>query len=59
MGFLLHQIEQLNTSRGAYIGWEAVLEAYKAHISAVQSVIKYNLQGEIHTAIANKAERII
>lgn len=41
-----YYIEQLNTSRGAYKGWEAVLEAYKAHISAVQSVIKYNLQGE-------------
>ena len=54
-----HYIYQLNTSRGNYKGWEAVLEAFKAHISAVQSVIKYNLQGEIHTAIAEKAERII
>ena len=54
-----HYIEQLNTYRGAYKGWEAVLEAYKAHISAIQSVIKFNLTGEIQTAIAEKAERII
>ena len=40
-------------------GKSKLLEAFKAHISAVQSVIKYNLQGEIHTAIAEKAERII
>ena len=54
-----YYIEQLNESRGAYKGWEAVLEAYKAHISAIQSVIKYNLTGEIQTAISQKAERII
>ena len=49
-----YYIEQLNTSRGAYKGWEAVLEAYKAHISAVQSVIKYNLTGEMVVSIKEK-----
>lgn len=51
-----YYIEQLNTSRANYKGWEMVLEAYKAHISAIQSVIKYNLTGELSTNIANKAE---
>lgn len=50
-----YYIEQLNESRGAYKGWEAVLEAYKAHISAIQSVIKYNLTGEMNENIASKA----
>lgn len=54
-----HYIYQLNTSRGNYKGWEAVLEAFKAHISAIQSVIKFNLTGELQETIANKAERII
>ena len=49
-------IEQLNSSRANYKGLEMVLEAYKAHISAIQSVIKYNLTGEINTNIAEKAE---
>ena len=48
-------IEQLNSSRANYKGLEMILEAFKAHISAVQSVIKYNLTGEINTNIANKA----
>lgn len=48
-------IEQLNTSRASYKGWEMVCEAYKAHISSIQSVIKYNLTGELNTNIANKA----
>lgn len=48
-------IEQLNTSRANYKGYEMVLEAYKAHISAIQSVIKYNLTGELNENIANKA----
>ena len=48
-------ITQLNESRANYKGWEMVLEAYKAHISAIQSVIKYNLTGELNTNIANKA----
>ena len=49
-----HYIEQLNTSRGNYKGWEAVLDAYKAHISAIQSVIKFNLVGEVNTNIIDK-----
>lgn len=51
-----HYIEQMNTSRANYKGWEMVLESFKAHISAIQSVIKYNLTGELNTNIANKAE---
>ena len=50
-------IEQLNSSRANYKGWEMVLESYKAQISAIQSVIKYNLSGELNNNIANKAER--
>ena len=48
-------IEQLNTSRANYKGLEMILESFKAHISAIQSVIKYNLTGEINTNIANRA----
>ena len=47
-------IEQLNNSRAAYKGWEMVLKSYESQISAIQSVIKYNLQGEVHAAISNK-----
>ena len=47
-------IEQFNTSRANYKGLEMVLEAYKAQISAIQSVIKYNLQGEINQNVAEK-----
>ena len=50
-------IEQLNLSRANYKGWEMVLESYKAQISAIQSVIKYNLTAEINTNIVNKYER--
>lgn len=49
-------IEQLNTSRANYKGWEMVLEAYKSEISAIQSVTKYNLAGELNQNIAEKAE---
>jgi hypothetical protein len=48
-------IKMFNDSRANYKGWEMVLESYKAQISAIQSVIKYNLQGELNTNIANKA----
>ena len=48
-------IKMFNDSRANYKGWEAVLESYKAQISAIQSVIKYNLQGELNSNIANKA----
>lgn len=47
-------IVQLNESRANYKGWEMVLEAYKAQISAIQSVIKYNLTGELHESVAQK-----
>lgn len=47
-------IEQLNTSRAEYKGLEMVLDSYKAQISAIQSVIKYNLTAEINTNIINK-----
>ena len=50
-------IEQLNTARGNYKGWDKILSAYQAEISAIQSVIKYNLQGEVNTNLANKYER--
>lgn len=50
-----YYIKQLNSSRANYKGYEMILEAFKAHISAIQSVIKYNLTGEINTNIANKA----
>ena len=32
-----------------------VCKAYQAEISAIQSVIKYNLEGELNENIANKA----
>lgn len=51
-------IEQLNTARGNYKGWKEVLDSYKAQISSIQSVIKYNLSGEINENIVNKYERI-
>jgi hypothetical protein len=36
-----------------------VCKALGAEISAIQSVIKFNLTGELQETIANKAERII
>lgn len=48
-------IEQLNESQAQYKGLKMVCKAYQAEISAIQSVIKYNLQGEINENIANKA----
>lgn len=50
-------IEQFNTSRASYKGWEMVCEAYKQQISSIQSVIKYNLTAEINQNIVNKYER--
>ena len=47
-------IEQMNTAKGNYKGWKEVLAAYQAEISAIQLVIKFNLQGEIQQAIVNK-----
>ena len=48
-------IEQLNTSQAEYKGLKMVCKAYQAEISAIQSVIKYNLLGEMNENIANKA----
>lgn len=47
-------IEQMNAARGNYKGWKEVLNSYQAEVSAIQSVIKYNLQGEIHASLDNK-----
>lgn len=49
-------IEQLNLSEANYKGWEMVCKANGAEISAIQSVIKYNLTGELNANIANKAQ---
>lgn len=48
-------INQLNESQAEYKGLKMVCKAYQAEISAIQSVIKYNMLGEISTGIANKA----
>lgn len=47
-------IEQLNASQAEYKGLKMVCKAYQAEISAIQSVIKYNLLGEVAVGIANK-----
>lgn len=47
-------IEQMNTSRANYKGWEEVLKSYQVYISSIQSIIKYNLQGELTEAVKNK-----
>jgi hypothetical protein len=51
-------IEQLNSAKANYKGWEMVCNAYQAQISAIQSVIKYNLTGEVHNAMTSKYERM-
>ena len=48
-------IEQMNASQAEYKGLKMVCKAYQAEISAIQSVIKYNLLGEMNENIANKA----
>ena len=40
-------IRQFYDSQALYKGLEEVLKAYQAHISGIQSVIKYNLSGEV------------
>lgn len=50
-------IEQMNAARGNYKGWDKILDSYKAEISAIQSVIKYQLTGELNQNIINKYER--
>lgn len=51
-------IEQLNSAKANYKGWEMVCSAHQAQISAIQSVIKYNLQGEINNNLVIKNERM-
>lgn len=48
-------IEQMNEQQAEYKGLKMVCKAYQAEISAIQSVIKYNLLGELNENIANKA----
>lgn len=48
-------IDQMNESEAEYKGLKMVCKAYQAEISAIQSVIKYNLLGEMNENIANKA----
>lgn len=43
-------IRQFYNSQAEYKGLEEVLKAYQAHISGIQSVIKYNLSGEVAEA---------
>lgn len=43
-------IKQFYDSQALYKGLEEVLKAYQAHISGIQSVIKYNLSGEVAEA---------
>ena len=49
-------IEQMNTARANYKGFEEVLKAYQTYISSIQSIIKWNLQGELTEAVKNKVE---
>ena len=44
----------LNTSEASYKGWEMVCKSLGAEISAIQSVIKFNLVGEVNTNIIDK-----
>lgn len=47
-------IEQMNTARGNYKGWEEVIKSHQVYISSIQSIIKWNLTAEIGTAITEK-----
>jgi hypothetical protein len=47
-------IEQMNTSRANYKGWEEVIKSYQVYISSIQSIIKWNLQGELTEAVKQK-----
>ena len=51
-----YYLEMLNTSEANYKGWKMVCKALGAEISAIQSVIKFNLTGELNENIANKAQ---
>lgn len=47
-------IEQMNTARGNYKGWEKVLESYQTYISSIQSILRWHLTGELTTAVKEK-----
>lgn len=47
-------IEQMNTARANYKGFEEVLKAYQTYISSIQSILRWHLQGELTTAVQNK-----
>ena len=49
-------IEQMNTARANYKGFEEVLKAYQTYISSIQSIIKWELTGELTEAVKNKVE---
>lgn len=50
-------IEQLNTSEGNYKSYDKLIDACGKQVGAIQSVIKFNLTGELNSNIANKYER--
>ena len=50
-------IEQMNTARANYKGFEEVLKAYQTYISSIQSIIKWNLTAEISTALEQKIQQ--
>lgn len=47
-------IEQMNTARANYKGFEEVLKAYQTYISSIQSILRWNLTGELTEAVKNK-----
>ena len=49
-------IEQMNTARANYKGFEEVLKSYQIYISSIQSIMKWNLTGELTEAVKNKVE---
>lgn len=49
-------IEQMNSARGNYKGWEEVIKSHQVYISSIQSIIKWNLTGELTEAVKNKVE---
>ena len=47
-------IEQMNTSRANYKGWEEVIKSYQVYISSIQSIMKWELTGELTEAVKQK-----
>lgn len=47
-------IYQFNTAQSNYKAWEQVISCHQTYISSIQSIIKWNLQGEINTAVKEK-----